>query len=198
MQINHCKSDTISPSVGIPQGSILGPLLFNIYVNDIQNSTDYFKFIMYADDTTLFCPTSTSYELINIEFNKVYTWLCANKLSLNIKKTNYMVFHNRNKNITHLLPELKIKDYAVTRVKKFNFLGILIDENLNWNAYIDQTCAKLSRAIGILYRLKFILPHHILKILYNSLVLPHCTYGILSWEQQILNVCLKYRKNHLE
>ena len=116
VQINHCKSDIISSSVGIPQGSSLGPLLFNIYVNYIQNSTDYFKFIMYADDTTLFCPTSTSYELINIEFNKVYAWLCANKLSLNIKKTNDMVFHNINKNITHLLPELKIKDYAVTRV----------------------------------------------------------------------------------
>ena len=197
VQINHCKSDIISSSVGIPQGSILGPLLFNIYVNDIQNSTNYFKFIMYADDTTLFCPTSASHELINIEFNKVYAWLCANKLSLNIKKTKYMVFHNRNKNITHLLPELKIKDYAVTRVKKFNFLGILIDENLNWNAHIDQTCAKLSRAIGILYRLKFILPHHILKILYNSLVLPHCTYGILSWGATNTDRIFKIQKKSL-
>ena len=74
-----------------------------------------------------------------------------------------MIFHNRNKNTTHLLPELKMEDYVVTRVQQFNFLGVLFDENLNWNAHIDQACAKLSRAIGILYGLKYILPHQILK-----------------------------------
>ena len=193
VEIDHVKSNYSFSSIGIPQGSILGPLLFNIYVNDLQNSTKYFKFIMYADDTTLYSRNFPANDTINREFHKVFNWFCVNKLSLNIDKTKFMIFHNRNKNITQLIPEISINDHTISRVTKFNFLGIVIDENLNWNSHLDKICFKISRAIGTLHRLKCTLPSHILKILYNSLILPHCTYGILSWGSNVDKV-LKLQK----
>ena len=169
-------------SIGVPQGSILGPFLFTIYINDIQNSTDFFKLIKYADDTTLFNEmTNTGCDsiIINDELNKVYVWLCANRLSLNIKKTKFMLFHNKNKNIQDKVPVIKLQDVEIVRVRDFNFLGITINENLNWSSHINKISTKVSRAIGILCKLKHSFPISTLKILYSSLILSQFTYGIL-------------------
>ena len=83
---NNYRSETAKLSIGVPQGTILGPLLFLIYINDIQQSSNFFNFIKYADDTALLFP-------INHELNNIYNWLCLNKLSLNINKTKFMIFH---------------------------------------------------------------------------------------------------------
>ena len=97
VDINHTKSETTFTSIGIPQGSILGPLLFIIYVNDIQKSSSFYKFIKYADDTTLVnSSTNPDVEIHNVELNKVFNWLCDNRLSLNINKTKFILFHNKN------------------------------------------------------------------------------------------------------
>ena len=157
VEIGQCDSRTVSISIGVPQGSILGPLLFSIYINDIQNCSEYFKCIKYADDTSLLNPSFNfdNYDLtmVNDELNKVYNWLCINRLSLNIKKTKYMIFLNKNKPIDHS-PIINIKNIPVDQVTDFNFLGITLDEQLTWKSHIKKISAKISKSIGILYKLK--------------------------------------------
>ena len=181
VEYDDIKSNKISISLGVPQGSILGPLLFTLYINDIQNSTDYFSFIKYADDTNLFNPMNVQdFNVINLELNKVYNWLCVNRLSLNEKKTKFMIFHNQNKTIDTAISG-KLLERPIERVSNFNFLGVILNENLKWNTHMDSVCNRILRSIGIFCNLRHYLPTYILKTLYNSLVLSHCTYGILAW-----------------
>ena len=92
-----------------------------------------------------------------------------------------MVFHNRQNNITDIIPKLKINGIPIEHVKQFNFLGIIIDEHMTWNQHINKVACKITRTIYTLTRLKRFLPQSILRTLYNSLILPHLSYGILNW-----------------
>ena len=107
--------------------------------------------------------------IINKELQNVYEWLCANKLSLNIDKTKYKIFHSAHKNIDHDTFNIKLNNISIENVKSFNFLGITLNENLNWNQHTSQISLKLSRNIGLLGKLEHFLPGYILKILYNTI-----------------------------
>ena len=181
VEIDHVKSSTNPISVGVPQGSILGPLLFNIYINDINKSTNFFSFIKYADDTNLLNSNSNKSVDINEELTKVYHWLCSNRLSLNISKTKYMIFHTKGKKTDNIFPIIQLQNTPILKVSEFNFLGVTLDEKLNWNSHIDKISCKVSRCIGMICKLKHFLPLHILKTLYTSLILPYFHYGILAW-----------------
>lgn len=171
---------------GVPQGSILGPLLFIIYINDLCVSTAEFDFISYADDTTLFLSfnmseteLATTAECLMNNLEKVNDWLKLNKLSLNISKTKCMVFHTPQKRVQK--PEISICNESIEYVSDFNFLGIVINENLNWKSHISTISKKISKTIGIINRLKTTLPQHVLLILYNSLINSYLNYGALCW-----------------
>ena len=186
-------SDTLPISTGVPQGSILGPLLFLLYVNDIHLASDKFNAILYADDTTLVGPLcSFKYDRksidynnisnhINAELNEICKWLSSNKLFLNAPKTKYMLFHFPQRRITDIDLTLKINDLHIDRVHEFNFLGTLIHETLEWTRHIDKVANKISRTLGILNKLKHVLPIYTLNTMYSALIVPHFNYNILLW-----------------
>ena len=187
VEFDDIESDMLSITTGVPQGSILGPLLFIIYLNDIAYASKMFELILYADDSTL-STTLNSFNIninadinddINAELIKITDWLNANKLSLNVTKTKFMVFHQPRKKFK--MPNLKLNDFQIENVDTFNFLGITIDKHLNWNAHIDKVCNKISRSLGIMNKLKNMLPITAKIKIYNSLILSHLNYGILVW-----------------
>ena len=140
---------------------------------------------MYADDTTLFCNYDSIWNdmVINSEINKIYDWLCSNKLSLNASKTKFMCFHTPQKVVTY--PILKINNINIERVTDFNFLRIIISSSLKWNKHIDHIALKISKVTGILYRLKSIFPHDALLTLYNALIMPHFHDCLLVWGSNV-------------
>ena len=171
---------------GVPQGSILGPLLFLIYVNDIEKSSSKFDFIMYADDTTLFYTQpdlKNLQENVNSELQNVSKWFNANKLVLNLTKTSFIYFHNRQSNSASIRDDLtlSIDDKPLIKSKSVSFLGVNIDENLNWDSHINYIGTKISKCIGIMYKLRYCLPCSALFSLYNSLILSHIIYCIVVW-----------------
>ena len=141
--------------------------------------------LMYADDTTLYCNINQNVtaEVINRELLKINQWLGANKLSLNVSKTKFMVFHTHNRSVSY--PNLQINSNKIERVTEFNFLGLVLQSNLSWNKHINHISLKVSKAIGIIYRLKSVYPLAVLLTLYNTLVLPYFNHCILSWGSKI-------------
>ena len=187
VEFENVNSDIMHIKTGVPQGSVLGPLLFIVYINDIANASNIFKCISYADDTTLTSilslfglnNTPHMYDNINTELDKISEWLKINKLSLNVDKTKFMLFHMPQKNIE--TPIIIIDNTVIECVDSFNFLGIYLDKYMNWKRHTDYIATKISKSIGILNRLKHILPTEIKLMIYNSLILSHINYGILIW-----------------
>ena len=170
-------------SCGVPQGSVLGPLLFIIYINDICNSSDIISFCLFADDTSLLYShnnVDAAIQNLNLELQKISTWLLANKLCINVLKSNYVIFCANQYKYTQSIP-LVLNGISLNQVKVTKFLGIYIDEHLTWKYHINDVSSKLSKNVGIMNRLKFFLPSNILLTIYNSFVLPYLNYCILIW-----------------
>ena len=135
---------------GVPQGSIFGPLLFLIFINDLCHSTPLLEAILSADDTQLFYSHNNIKELcrtINAELNHLNDWFCANKLSLNTDKTEYVLFHKAKTkdNLPLVLPDLFINDVKIKSENSLKFLGVMIDENLTWKAHVELVEKKISK-----------------------------------------------------
>ena len=162
-------------------------------MNDIHTVSDNLNFILYADDTTLSCPMCSFTRecngdielvsiLINSELDKIADWLAVNKLSLNVQKTKFMIFHYRQRVITgNDIPRLMINNTLIEQVTEFNFLGLTVNEYMNWNSHTQKVANKISRTLGVMNRLKRYLPLSAMKLMYDSLILSHLQFGITNW-----------------
>ena len=200
VHLNGSNSSLKNINCGVPQGSILGPLLFIVYINDFCNSSDILSFILFADDSNVFFSHKNPHTLvrtINLELKKVTQWIRANKLSLNLQKTKYMIFSNT----LETLPESIILDETpLEKVSSIKFLGITVDNKLSWKIHIGNIIKTISRNTGIINRLKSFLPPSSLLTLYSSLILPYFNYGILTWgntHQTLLDKLLVQQKRAL-
>ena len=177
------QSATLPIKCGVPQGSILGPLLFICSMNDIGNISDFLYTILYADDTSVLL-NGNNYtnliELLNSELEKLSIWLKCNKLTLNVQKTYYMVFHrSRIKTDTHAV--ITMDDVCLQRTDSFKYLGVIINHKLNWTQHIDYVKNKISKGIGIMYRARNCLTKKSLINLYYSYIYPYLIYCIEIW-----------------
>ena len=161
----------------------LGAILFLLYINDLSDISPLFTSILFADDTNIFLSGSSLTDMINImntELTKVVDWLRANKLSLNIGKTHYMIFCSRRRN-TNINSKLSINNIELECVEQTKFLGVIIDSTLKWDKHISTVKSKVSRGLGIIRKAKKTLNKTCLITLYYSMIYSYLTYCIEVW-----------------
>ena len=173
------KFDVID--IGIPQGSILGPLLFLIYINDLPNASNFYV-KLFADDTILSLNKNNINELntrVNIELKKIHKWLEANKLTLNVGKSKYMII--TNKRVSHKNFQLKINKTALEKCSSYKYLGLFFDKDLDWKTHVDYICKKLAKTCGIISKVRHCVDINTLKTIYYSLGYSYLRYGNIVW-----------------
>ena len=199
---NNYNSEFQFVTCGVPQGSILGPLLFILYLNDMTSVSNVLIPIIYADDSNLFLQgkdLSSMIDLMNCEMEKITDWVSANKLSVNLDKTYYMIFKTRGKKIQSS-KEIMMLNHKILKVDEIKFLGVILDSHLTWDKHIFNIRNKISKSIGIINKTKRIVSQKTMLALYYSFVYPYLVYAIELWgssSSQNLNILYKLQKKIL-
>lgn len=200
VQIDDRRSTRMKINFGVPQGSILGPVLFNLYVTSLNSVLNSSKSIQYADDSTIYCTVSPkaihqSIENIRSDLQRVTTWSLQSNLSFNATKTKFLLFSTPKLRKLHNLNQISIQanDTILSSVASFKLLGVYFDQSLTWKTQINHLMKECFSKISILKRVKRILPYQTRKYLIQSLVLSKLDYGI-----QLLSNIPKYQENRLQ
>ena len=186
VQINKSKSKTLPITCGVPQGSVLGPLFFILFINDLPNCCPDGKTRLFADDTTIFFH-SNSIDDIKTKGKTIMTqltnWFKANKLTLNSDKSSFTIFRSSNKSNLILPDQINFLDQCIKRAPEIKFLGVILDENLTFNQHINEICSKLKRLFHIFYNIRDYLNKQNIKTIYYALVYSRIKYGITVYGQ---------------
>ena len=186
VSINGFNSKILQTNIGVPQGSVLGPLLFLIYINDLNTAIKHSLVHHFADDTNLLHVNSSMKKLnklLNHDLKSLCNWLKANKIALNVAKTEFLFFRSPTKaNID--FPQLKIDGKVLYPSKTVKYLGVYIDEFLSFNQHASYLVDKLRRNNGILSKVRHFVPEDILRSIYFSIFESHLSYCCTIWGQK--------------
>lgn len=178
VKLDNVISIPLNNNIGVPQGSILGPLLFILYINDLEKHLKWCKINMFADDTLIYIETKNIHEGIeklNFDLNNIYNALCQNKLKLNVDKTKFLVISNNN-NLDRMPLSININNQVVKPSDQVKYLGIIIDKKLNGKSNVDYVCKKMGTKANALSRLRNKLNYGQKIMIYKSIIEPHLTY----------------------
>ena len=210
VKLNNELSEKQIVTTGVPQGSVLGPLLFVIFVNDISQHVGTATTNLYADDTLIYCSGDTIanvQEELQNSIDNVYEWYRRNNIVINTEKSCTMVVRSR-RNVPNCAIDIYVDNCQIKQVDVMNYLGLEIDEALTWNAYITKLCKKLSFKISKLARLRKVLDQSTLKKIYSSTIQPCIDYAISVWGnttnqnlnkvQRLQNHCARIIENNFD
>ena len=184
VDMDGVKSSLSPITVGVPQGSILGPLLFLIYINDLPSALDKLVPVMFADDTNLVLRGKHLPEVVatlNCELESLNDFFKANKLKLNADKTKLVCFRKKGHPFEKEDLSVVLDGIKLDCEKNTTFLGITLDEHLTWQDHCDKVANKMARNTGVLNRIKKLVPTTSLLTIYNSLIFSHLSYGLEVW-----------------
>ena len=180
--------NTISPkakvSIGVPQGSILGPLFFLIYINRIESTLKSSKMTMFADDMAFYCSETSATDLqrkLNYDLQSISSWLQEHKLTLNIKKSKFMIIGSQVKLKNFQDVQLVLEQDSLENVTEFKYLGIIINQHLTWHDHVEILHSKVAQRLGVLKHMRHLLPVYARKLYVMTMIVPLLNYASVVW-----------------
>ena len=194
--VNNVQSKPKPIRCGVPQGSVLGPFLFIIYINDLYRSINDKVARLFADDTSLTVHDKKFDRLLikaKDQFAKFYEWCICNKLKINLSKTCFLLFHNKNKYIPEAFDKIEINNMLIKREQSVKYIGLIVDEKLNWGPHVEALCKSLVRYFGIFKQIRPFVCKSISRQLYYAFIYSRISYAI-----EVYGTCSKNNMSKIQ